>query len=293
VKRLVVEAPAKVNLTLRVLRRREDGFHELDTVFQAIDLCDTLEVEPAADLVLTTDHPELAVDATNLIWRAASALRDEFGVREGARIHLTKRIPLEAGLGGGSSDAAATLLACARMWGLDLDVRGLEPLACRLGADVPFFLHGKTARGTGRGDRITPLKAFGDFPLLLGIPPFGVATAKVFKRASEWLTLPSNGVNFPALFGHKWRQPNDLALLGNDLEEVVFRCRQELRRFRDEVLQAGASLALLSGSGSTVFAVFESAASSDAAIAQLSGRFAGWSLASSRTLDRGVRIRAG
>jgi len=292
-KRLVVEAPAKVNLTLRVLSRRDDGFHELDTVFQAIDLWDSLDIQAAPDLVLTTDHPGLAVDESNLVRRAATCLRDEFRVREGARIHLVKRIPLEGGLGGGSSDAAATLLACARLWGLDADATRLEPLARQLGADVPFFLHGKTARGTGRGDCITALEAFGDYPLLLGLPSFGVPTSEVFKRASGWLTLPSNSVNFPALFGHNWRQRNDLALLGNDLERGVFTNWPKLGSFREGLLEAGAILALLSGSGSTVFGVFADEASRDVARERLSEGFEGWSLISSRTLDEGVRIRAG
>ena len=166
--RLIADTPAKINLTLRVLKRRSDGFHELDTVFQAIDLWDTLEFEHADGITLTIDHPELADDATNLVRRAAVLLRETFGIERGVSIRLLKRIPLQGGLGGGSSDAAATLLACAQLWNLDTDPCGLEPLARRLGADVPFFLHGGTARGTGRGDRIARLQPFGECPLLLG-----------------------------------------------------------------------------------------------------------------------------
>lgn len=291
--RLIADTPAKINLTLRILNRRSDGFHELDTVFQAIDLWDTLEFEHADGITLTTDHPGLVADATNLVPRAAALLREMSGVKQGVSIHLLKRIPLQGGLGGGSSDAAATLLACARLWKLDTDPSCLEPLARRLGADVPFFLHGGTARGTDRGDRIARLQPFGECPLLLGVPPFGSSTAEVFDRASEWLTLPANNVNFPALFGHKWKHSNDLAFLTNDLQEGVFAAWPELRRFHEGLLAAGASTALLSGSGSTVFGVFDAVASRDAALATLGGDFEGWSLVSSRTLDKGVRIHVG
>lgn len=290
---LIADTPAKINLTLRVLNRRSDGFHELDTVFQAIDLWDTLEFAHADAITLTTDHPGLAVDASNLVRRAATLLRETSGVKGGVCIRLVKRIPLGSGLGGGSSDAAATLLACAKLWGLDSEVSTLEPLARRLGADVPFFLHGGTARGTERGDRIARLAPFGERSLLLGLPPFGSPTAEVFERASRWLTLPANSVNFPALFGHKWNQPNDLAFLGNDLQQGVFAAWPELRRFRVELLASGASTALMSGSGSTVFGVFEDVASRDAALATLGDGFEAWSLVPSRTLDEGVRIRVG
>ncbi len=291
--RLIADTPAKINLTLRVLKRRSDGFHELDTVFQAIDLWDTLEFEHAAGITLTTDHPELVADETNLVRRAAALLRETFGIERGVSIRLLKRIPLQGGLGGGSSDAAATLLACAQLWNLDTDACALEPLARRLGADVPFFLHGGTARGTERGDRIVRLEPFGECPLLLGLAPFGSPTAEVFERASGWLTLPANNVNFPALFGHKWKQPNDLGFLANDLQEGVFEAWPELQRFHEELLAAGASTALMSGSGSTVFGVFEDAALRDAALATLCVDFEDWNLVPSRTLDKGVRIHVG
>ncbi len=291
--RVVAEAPAKINLTLRVLDRRPDGYHELDTVFQAIDLWDRLEFDHDREIRLESDHADLPDDGTNLVYRAADLLRAESGIDGGTKIRIVKKIPLGGGLAGGSSDAAATLLACARLWDLDADLEMLEPLARRLGADVPFFLYGRTARGTARGDRIERLQPFGEKPLLLGVPPFESATAEVFERASRRLTLPANSVNFPALFGHKWKQPNDLAFFGNDLQESVFETRPELRTFREGLLVAGATAALMSGSGSTVFGIFEDVASRDAALANLTGDFETWSLVPSRTLDEGVRIHVG
>jgi len=288
---LVVEAPAKVNLTLRVIDRRDDGYHELDTVFQVIDLWDRLTFEPAEELSLSCDDPVLPVDDTNLVLRAAEALREAAGVRSGARIALAKRIPMQGGLGGGSSDAAAALRGCAHLWGLDASAAALEPLGRELGADVPFFLHGGTARGTGRGDRITSLAPFGEHPLLLARPPFGLATPEVFGKATRRLTLPSNSVSFSALFGHKWKWPNDLAHLGNDLEEGVFESWPELEIFHGRMLEAGASRAMLSGSGSTMFGLFEDAGQRDRALGQLIGGFENWVLQPSRTLDEGLRIR--
>ena len=147
--RRVARCPAKINLALRVLGRRPDGYHELDTVFQVVDLWDTLEVEAAETLVLSTDHPTLAIDETNLVLRAARALREAFAVEQGARIHLTKCIPLAAGLGGGSSDAATTLVALNELWQLGRSHAELAALGADLGADVPVFVHGRAAFAEG------------------------------------------------------------------------------------------------------------------------------------------------
>lgn len=176
--------PAKVNLALRVLDRRDDGFHELDTIFQAIDLFDEIRIAPSDDLTLACDQASLACDASNLVLKAAMLLRDWAGGElPGAALALSKRIPLQGGLGGGSSDAAGSLRLCARFWELDPPAEALLEIASDLGADVPFFLVGGTARGRGRGDRIEPLPYIGDLPILLGVPPFGVSTAEVFRRS--------------------------------------------------------------------------------------------------------------
>lgn len=288
--RLAVRCPAKINLALRVLDRRPDGYHELDTVFQAIDLWDEIEVEPGDGLRLECDDPRLS-DDSNLVLEAARLLAAECGPSQGgATLRLTKRIPLQAGLGGGSSDAAGALLLCARHWGLDLDTDRLHDLARRLGADVPFFLVGGTARGRGRGDRIEPLPFAGPLPLLLGQPPFGLATGEVFRRASERLTLPGIGVSLPAVSAHKWLQDNDFGFLANDLEGVVYEDWPELERFRDALRAVGARAALLSGSGATVYGIFDSDESIERAVAALAGRFRDWRLRVTRAIDGGVRV---
>ena len=169
-----VRCPAKVNLVLRVLGRRADGYHELDTLFQAVDLWDSLSIRGSERLTLHTDDPKLPVDESNLVLRAALLLRERFGrANLGGRLELGKTIPVRGGLGGGSSDAAAALLLCNRFWGLGVPAETLAELAAELGADVPFFLTGGTARGRGRGDEIEPLTFPGAAPIVLGCPPFG------------------------------------------------------------------------------------------------------------------------
>jgi 4-diphosphocytidyl-2-C-methyl-D-erythritol kinase len=178
------------------------------------------------------------------------------------------------------------------LWSLGLEPRSLEVLAAELGADVPFFLTGGTARGRGRGDRVAPLPFAGDRSIVLGCPPFGVPTAEVFHRVAARLTLPGNGVSVPVLSAHKWPEEKDFGLFGNDLEEVVFAEWPELRGFRDALLKAGAGAALLSGSGSTVFGVFSGPGTADRAVQLLQSRFAGWRVLMTRFVREGVRWMA-
>lgn len=287
---LAVRCPAKVNLALRVLGRRVDGFHELDTVFQAIDLWDEIEIRPSEQLEFHCDDPRLADPHSNLVPRAARRLAEAAGIaRPSGALRLRKGIPVEAGLGGGSSDAAGALVLCARFWGCDGERRRLARIAAELGADVPFFLWGGTARGGGRGDRIRPLPFAGPLRLLLGQPPFGLATAEVFRRASARLTLPRIGVSLPALSSHKWLQKNDFGFLGNDLEGVVFEGWPELERFRDALRAEGAQAALLSGSGSTVYGIFDNDEGIARAAGRLQDRFTGWRIVATRAVEGGVR----
>jgi len=288
---LMARCPAKVNLRLNVLGRREDGYHELDTVFQAIDLWDELHIEPAEELSLDCDAPGIPVDGSNLVLRAAELLRASYPDRRlGARLTLRKRIPAQAGLGGGSSDGAGALLLCRRHWGLPLADSELAGLAARLGADVPFFLTGGTARGTGRGDRIEPQPFLGEVPLLLGLPPFGIPTSEVFSRLDARLTLPRNGVSLPVLSAHKWPEENDFRSAVNDLEGVVFELRPELARFRDALLRGGARSALLSGSGSAVFGLFGDDHARDLAAGMLRDRFREWRLVGIRTVQGAAHV---
>jgi 4-diphosphocytidyl-2-C-methyl-D-erythritol kinase len=288
---LAARCPAKVNLWLRVLGRREDGYHELATVFQAIDLWDELRIEPGPGLHLVCDDPLLPADRSNLVLRAAEFLARRYPSRGlQAGFTLKKRIPVRAGLGGGSSDCAAALLLCRRFWGLPVPDEELAEMGARLGADVPFFLVGGTARGTGRGDRIEPRPFAGSRPILLGLPPFGISTAEAFSCLREDLTLPRNGVSLPLLSAHKWPVENDFRSAVNDLERVVFELKPDLARFRDALLREGAKSALLSGSGSAVFGLFADDGARDLVAERLRDRFPGWKLVGTRTVQGAAQV---
>lgn len=244
--KLVAEAFAKVNRSLVVLGRRPDGYHELDTVFQAVGLTDRLSFEESESLTLEVDDPSIPAGAENLVLRAARALADEAGVRPRAAITLEKRIPAGGGLGGGSSDAAVALLGLCALWRLDVSIGTLAAIGAALGSDVPYFLFGGTARGLGRGERIEPLPDPPPRGAVLVMPPFPVATAQVFLRlgAPPW---DGAGVN-----GHDSAGVPDR----NDLEPVAEALFPALRAVREALGRAGATQARLSGSGSTVFGIY-------------------------------------
>jgi 4-diphosphocytidyl-2-C-methyl-D-erythritol kinase len=246
-----VSAPAKLNLFLRVVGRRADGFHELETVFQSIDLADELTFAPTDDLQLTGGSDAAPPGPENLVLRAAAALHEAAGFRGGAAIHLEKEIPVGAGLGGGSSDAAATLLALNHLWDLRLDMNQLAELAARLGSDVPFALRGGTALGRGRGEILEPLET-PPFWFVLARPAFPVETAHAYKlyRAAG-SDAPTTGAFLEALASGN---PERIApLLRNDLEAGVFKEWPELAALRQQTLDAGAIGARMTGSGSVVF----------------------------------------
>jgi 4-diphosphocytidyl-2-C-methyl-D-erythritol kinase len=247
---LRLEAFAKVNRSLVVLGRRPDGFHELETLFETVDLADRLTFDSAPGLELVCDDPSVPVGEENLVFRAALLLARQAGMAPRARITLEKRIPAGGGLGGGSSDAASTLLGLNLLWGLDLPPARLALLAAELGSDVPFFLVGGRARGTGRGERVQPLPDVPPVPLLLVFPPFGMPTPAVFEAlGAPGLTGAGGGDIFtgpvPGVFPDR-----------NDLEPAAESLRPELASLRRALSRSGAETARLSGSGSTLFGVF-------------------------------------
>lgn len=252
-----VQARAKLNLFLRVVGRRVDGYHELETVFQSIDLADELTFSPADDLRLTGGSDAAPPGPENLVLRAATALRAAAGYEGGASIHLDKQIPVGAGLGGGSSDAAATLNALHRLWGLDLSRERLLAVAAGLGSDVPFCLQGGTAVGRGRGEVLEPLRRRDKergmrASYVLVKPSYPVATAQAY---SLYRPAPPGAPELEAFLA-AWRggDPERLApLLRNDLEAGVFAERPELAALREALLAAGAAGARMTGSGSVLF----------------------------------------
>src|SRR6202162_5425539 len=190
-RRLVLRTSAKVNLALDVLGRRSDGYHELSTVLQAVDLFDRLTVETAATITLETSDATLPTDDGNLVVRSARLWRDTAGIEAGARIVLDKRIPVAAGLGGGSSDAAATLWGLNRLWGLRWRRERLMALAVGIGMDVPFFLGPGRALGTGRGEVLKPVPTLGGYAMVLVNPGIQLSTQEVYGRVPEgWGAKP-------------------------------------------------------------------------------------------------------
>jgi 4-diphosphocytidyl-2-C-methyl-D-erythritol kinase len=244
-----------------VVGRRADGYHELDTIFQTVSLHDTIRISATenSEIAFSCDDRSLPADAHNLVVRAATAVRDYVDTRKGARIRLEKRIPTHAGLGGGSSDAAATLVGLTRLWELSTTREDLNELAARLGADVPFFLYGGTARGTGVGDRIEPREDAPEMFLLIVKPNANVGTADAYKALDEHTLTSSNSKTILSRSGAEGFFDNQyFASLQNDFEPVVFALQPEIERAKVALVSAGARAALLGGSGSAVFGIFDS-----------------------------------
>lgn len=283
----MLSAAAKVNLALEVLGKRADGYHEITTVMQTVDLSDRLILEDAATLELHVSVPGVPPDATNLALRAAAGLREAAGVARGVRITLDKRIPTAAGLGGGSADAAAVLLGLNRLWGLRWTDARLAVLATTLGMDVPFFLRGGTALATGRGERLEAVPA-GALALVLVYPGFGSSTADVYGRVTA--DMYTDGKRTQLLVDAlRTRRPARVAAsLYNGLEAAVTPLQPEIRRMGAALLAAGALGTVMSGSGPTVVGLtrsFEQARQIRARVAR--GSWGCWAV---RTI-RGPAVR--
>jgi 4-diphosphocytidyl-2-C-methyl-D-erythritol kinase len=286
---LALPSFAKINLSLRVLGRRPDGYHEIRTVFQTITLRDRLSFRALDDsrLELDCDAPGVPADDSNLVIRAARLLRERFRVSRGASIKLEKSIPAGGGLGGGSSNAATALAALARLWEIDATRAELRDLGATLGADVPFFFTGGTARGTGRGAEIAPLADAPQANLLVVAPRVKISTAEAYKSLNApALTKEIAPANLLVSRGGAGFHDSLPASLANDFEPVVYRLHPEVGRARDALVGAGAKGALLSGSGSSVFGVFESSDEVARARARIKVE-AGWQVFSCATLARG------
>ncbi|MCL4514235.1 MAG: 4-(cytidine 5'-diphospho)-2-C-methyl-D-erythritol kinase [Firmicutes bacterium] len=252
-----VRAYAKVNLTLDVLGKRPDGYHELESIMQSIGLYDTLEFKNASSGVqIHCSHPEVPADESNLVYKAARALQERFGLAGGAEIRLEKAIPVAAGLAGGSADAAGALVGLNALWGLHLSQRELGEVAAGLGSDVNFCLTGGTALAQGRGERITVLPAAPNFWLVLLKPRFGVSTAEVYRGLDLKAVEPLRPDTVAMLNACVVNDFDAMAAgLRNVLESVTCRLHPELNELKEALLRAGASGALISGSGPTVFGV--------------------------------------
>ena len=284
-------APAKVNLRLRVHERQPSGYHRIETTFCALELSDeiTMDVGDGREVLLEVDGPDLGPTDRNLAVRAARAFLERAGLERRVAIRLRKRVPAGGGLGGGSSDAAAVLRTLASLLPGAVDGRALRDLAASLGSDVPFFLAGDLlATGSGRGEILTPLRPLPSLPVLLVLPPFPIATRAAYTWLDEDRTdagpgaLPPDGE--PSAAPGSWPEAARQAL--NDFEGPVFRRHPELRVIRDSLTEAGATLALLSGSGSTIFGIFDDDEAVGDATALLRARAPTARLEATRTASR-------
>ena len=271
--KLKFKTPAKVNLGLHVHGKREDGFHELETIFQMVSLFDDVELELlSSGIKLECDMPGIPTDDTNLVCKAALLLRKSYQVEgKGVSIRLKKKIPFGAGLGGGSSNAAGVLMGLNRLWDLNIEREKLFTLAAELGSDVPFFLTSPCALGKGRGERLKVLEPCSKFQVLLVFPGFPIATSWVYQNLRLKLTKRPNNISIL----RKNLSLSDITSLGsqlyNDLESVVIQKFPEVKVVKDELWAWGALGVLLSGSGSTVFGIFDDPEKAQVACASLNG----------------------
>jgi len=258
-KSLTLSAPAKLNLSLRLLGKREDGFHDIDTLMVKLPgLADTLTFTEAESFAFECHAPGVPTDDTNLVVKAARAFESALGQPLEVRIALEKHIPHGAGLAGGSSDAATTLLGLNEWHGSPLDLEKLAEIAATLGSDIPFFLHPGAARCTGRGEIIQEVDSPPPFPVILLKPSFGVSTPEAYKHWKDSAELPK--IRYSA------QQIEGITLV-NDLERPVFQKHRFLAELKQWLLsRREVRAALMSGSGSTLFAILHSAADADVVI---------------------------
>jgi 4-diphosphocytidyl-2-C-methyl-D-erythritol kinase len=285
---------AKINWQLRVLGRRDDGFHELHTIFQTVTLHDKLTFSARDDdvIYLTSDSHDLPLDESNLVVRAGLILKNRYGINRGASIHLEKVIPVEGGLGGGSSNAAIALLGFVHLWEIETTGEALTQVGASLGADVPFFLTGGTALGTGLGTSVSPMSETHAEHLLIVKPGVKVSTAKAYQSLnSPALTKADSDIILSISRADEQFTDSYPNALHNDFEPVVFHLKPEIGRVKEALLSAGARGALLSGSGSSVFGVFDNAEARGRATRLLEGE-SDWRLFPCATLSRASYLAA-
>lgn len=252
---LTVSAPAKVNLVLKIIRKRADGYHDIQSILQKVSLYDTLvlKLDSRKGIRITTDNASVPADAANLAYQAAELFLRQQKIVTGLSIHIKKRIPVGAGLGGGSSNAAAMLAGLNNLLNCNLKESALFRMGIKIGADVPFFIYGMPAAlAEGIGERLTPVKI--DMPLwfIIVFPGFSIST----KWAYENYKVLTNTGKPISILRHFKRINDVLSVLGNDLESIVSRRYPEIQHIKHILIQAGACGSLMSGSGSAVFGIF-------------------------------------
>ena len=272
-KKLKFKTPAKINLGLHIHKKRDDGFHELETLFQMVAWFDEMEMEETSEKVeLICNTPGVPNNENNLVIKAVRLIQNLFPKKcGGVKIKLKKNIPFGAGLGGGSGNAAGALLALNHLWNLNLSRDEFIEMASKLGSDVPFFLMSPCARGRGKGEILQPIKNPISFYTLMVYPGFPIATPWVYGNLKLKLTKAENNISILTNFLMRSEFAQLGAALYNDLELVVIKRYPEILEIKNELLNLGAGGALLSGSGSTVFGIFDNPEIAKKALARFTG----------------------
>lgn len=290
-KTLTLPSYAKLNLYLAVKGRRRDNYHTIETLFERIDISDRITLRSLRDdaIRISCDSPHVPSDSTNLAYKSARLLQEELRLKKGVAIRIAKRIPVAAGMGGGSSNAASVLLGLNKLWALGLSRKDLAGFAKKLGADVPFFIYDcPFALGTSRGDVIRPLAALNRTRLwhIVAVPRLTVSTVSIYKRwdsVKSRLTAPGHGVTMicSAL------QKKDISLLGgalyNSLEQVTTVLYPEVRRLTEEFARFGLDAVLMSGSGPAVFSIVSSSGEAASFCRRLKERHPSWRVFAAQT----------
>lgn len=273
---IFIQVPAKINLYLDVLGKRSDGYHNLKMIMQTISLFDDVYIKKIDDgIKVYCDTVGVPEDETNTAYKAAQLMINQFNLNQGVEIRIKKRIPLAAGLGGGSADAAGVIRGINRLFGLNLNLEDLMAIGKKVGADVPFCILGGTALAEGIGEFLTPLEPFSGVPIVLVKPHFGISTAEVYKKFDE-NEQPSRvyGSFFDIIEGIKLKDVNKVGRsLFNALEAVTAKEFPVIEEIKNLLIQNGAVGSLMSGSGSAVFGLFDNQNNAQKAYNNLKARF--------------------
>ena len=253
---IIEKAPAKINLGLDVLGKRADGYHELEMVMSSVDLADRLIMEELEEdkIIIETNKAFLPIDKRNNVYQAASIVKKRYGINKGILIRITKNIPVAAGLGGGSTDCAAALRGMDRLWQLGLTMPELIDIGMEVGTDVPYCIYGTTAFISGKGEKVTPLRPMPQCWVVLVKPRLSVSTGKIFQEVDlDQLHHPDIQELSDAILAEDYQRM--IAAMGNSLESITTPKHPVVQQIKERMMKYGADVALMTGSGPTVFAL--------------------------------------
>jgi 4-diphosphocytidyl-2-C-methyl-D-erythritol kinase len=256
---ITLKSNAKINIALRVLNRRNDGFHNIETIFTNVSLCDKIKMRTLSkgEIVIKCSDPSIPADSSNIAYKAAEMVKSKFGIKKGIEIIIEKKIPAGAGLAGGSSNGATVVRGCLKLWSIKASPGSIYAILKKLGSDVPYCYLGGTALGKGRGEILKKVPPFTGFHVLIVNPGIHVSTPVAYRLLKRELTPTEKKVNLSDRYRRYLKKSLLLCdLLENDFEDVVFKKYPLIQKIKRDILKLGADGALMSGSGSTVFGLF-------------------------------------